>query len=47
MMKAICPPRYHHNGFVAGSSCTWTHDMQLHFAGTNKPKSAQPAKQGL
>ena len=25
--------------------CTWAHDVQLHIAGTNEPKSAQQAKQ--
>ena len=42
IMKTICPPGYHHNGFVA----TWAHDVRLHIAGTNEPKSAQQAKQG-
>ena len=40
IMKTICPPNYHHNGFVA------THALWLHIAGTNEPKSAQHAKQG-
>ena len=34
--KTMCPP----------GSCTWAHDVQLHIAGTNEPKSAQQAKQG-
>ena len=32
-----------------GNSCTWAHDahdVRLHIAGTNEPKSAQQAKQG-
>ena len=29
-----------------GNSCTWTHDAQLHIAGTNEPKTAQQVKQG-
>ena len=44
-MKTMCPPGYYHNGFMA-HSCTWAHDVQLHIAGTNEPKSAQQAKQG-
>ena len=41
----MCPPGYHHNGFVA------THALGhmiygLHIAGTNEPKNAQQAKQG-
>ena len=46
-MKTMCPPGYHHNGLVAcGNSCTWAHDVWLHIAGTNEPKSAQQAEQG-
>ena len=26
---------------------TWAHDVRLHIAGTNEPKSAQQAKQGV
>ena len=29
-----------------GNSCTWAHDVRLHIAGTNEPKSAQQARQG-
>ena len=29
-----------------GYSCTWAHDVRLHIAGTNEPKSAQQFKQG-
>ena len=29
-----------------GNSCTWAHDVRLHIAGTNEPKSAQQVKQG-
>ena len=32
--------------WLCSNSCTWTHDIQLHIAGTNEPKSAQQAKQG-
>ena len=32
--------------WLCGNSCSWAHDEQLHIAGTNKPKSAQQAKQG-
>ena len=32
---------------LCGNSCTWAHDLQLHIAGTNEPKSAQQAKQGV
>ena len=27
--------------WLFGNSCTWAHDVQLHIAGTNEPKSAQ------
>ena len=26
IMKTMCPPGYHHNGFC-GNSCTWAHDV--------------------
>ena len=26
IMKTMCPPGYHHNGFV----CTWTHDLYIY-----------------
>ena len=29
------------------NSCSWAHDVRLHIAGTNEPKSAQQAKQGV
>ena len=32
--------------WLYGNSCTWAHDVPLHIAGTNEPKSAQQAKQG-
>ena len=32
--------------WLCDNSCTWAHDVQLHIAGTNEPKSAQQAKQG-
>ena len=32
--------------WLHGNSITWTHDVRLHIAGTNKPKSAQQVKQG-
>ena len=31
--------------WLSGNSCTWDHDVQLHIAGTDDPKSAQQAKQ--
>ena len=42
----MCPPRYHHNGFVATNSCTWAYNLRLHIAGINEPKSAQKARPG-
>ena len=30
--------------WLCGNWCTWAHDVQLHIAGTNEPKSAQKAK---
>ena len=32
--------------WLCGNSCTWTYDVRLQISGTNKPKSAQQAKQG-
>ena len=32
--------------WLCGNSCTWAHEVRLHIAGTNEPKSAQQAKQG-
>ena len=29
---------------LLGNSCTWAHDVRLHIAGTNEPKSVQQAK---
>ena len=29
-----------------GNSCTWVHEVRLHIAGINEPKSAQQIKQG-
>ena len=31
--------------WLCGNSCTWAHDVRLHIAGTNEPKSAQQAKE--
>ena len=31
IMKAMCPPGYHHNSFLC--SCTWAHDARLHISG--------------
>ena len=29
-MKTMCPPGYHHNGFVGThASCTWAHDVRF------------------
>ena len=32
--------------WLCGNSCIWAHDVRLHIAGTNEPKSVQQAKQG-
>ena len=32
--------------WLCGNSCTWTHDVRLHIAGTIEPTSVQQAKQG-
>ena len=32
--------------WLCGNSSTWAHDVRLHIAGSNEPKSAQQAKQG-
>ena len=32
--------------FICGNSCTWAHDVRLHIAGTNEPKSPPQTKQG-
>ena len=32
--------------WLCSNSFTWAHDVRLHIAGTNKPKSAQQVKQG-
>ena len=29
--------------WVCGNSCTWAHDVRLHIAGNNEPKSALQA----
>ena len=47
IMKTMCPPSYHQNGFVATHALTWAHDVQLHITDTNESKSAQQAKQTL
>ena len=33
--------------WLCGCSCTWEHKVWLPIAGTNKPKGAQQAKQGM
>ena len=33
--------------WLCGNLGTWAHDVQLHIAGTNEPKSAQQAKEGV
>ena len=33
IMKTMCPPSFHHNGFVATHALG--HDVRLHIAGTN------------
>ena len=30
--------------WLYGNSCSWVHDVRLHIAGANEPKSAQQAK---
>ena len=31
IMKTMCPPGYHHNGFMATHDpCTWAHDVRLY-----------------
>ena len=45
-MKTMCPPGYHHNGFMATHALGHMHDVWLHIAGINEPKSAQQAKLG-
>ena len=44
--KQCAPPIPHRlsHQWLCGNSCTWAHDIQLHIAGTNEPKSAQQAK---
>ena len=32
--------------WLCGNSCTGAHDVRLHTAGTNEPRSAQQTKQG-
>ena len=39
IMKTVCSPGYHHNGFVATHALVLGH-IWLHIAGTNEPKSA-------
>ena len=33
--------------WLCGNLCIWAHDVRLHIAGTNDPKSAPQAKQGV
>ena len=33
--------------WLFSNSCIWAHDLRLHIAGTNEPKSLQQAKQGV
>ena len=42
----FCSPSYYHIGFV-GTHTLGAHDVQLHIAGNNEPKSDQQAKQGV
>ena len=44
IIKTMCTPSYHHSGFVATHELG--HDVRLHIAGTNEPKSVQQTKQG-
>ena len=32
--------------WLCGNSCIWAHDVRLHIAGTNEPKSAQQSHCG-
>ena len=41
IMKTMYPPMCQ---WLCGNSCTWAHDVCIHIAGTNEPKSAQQAK---
>ena len=31
--------------WLCGNSCTWAHNVRLHIAGTNEPKSVQQVKE--
>ena len=42
IMKTMCPSQLSPQ-WLCGNSCTWAHDVRLHIAGTNGPKSAQQA----
>ena len=44
-MNTICHPVI--TTMVLWQLSTWAHDVRLHNAGTNGPKSAQQAKQGV
>ena len=46
-MKTMCPPGYHHNGFVATHALGHMMYGYTLIAGTNEPESAQQAKQGV
>ena len=42
----VPPPRLSPQ-WLCNNSSTWAHDVRLHIAGTNEPRSAQQAKQGV
>ena len=47
IIKTMCPPALRLSPqWLCGNSCTWAHEVRLHIAGTNEPKSAEKAKQG-
>ena len=35
-MKTMCPPGYHHNGFVVGTSCAQVHELPQSHCGDNR-----------
>ena len=46
IMKTMCRP-WLSPQWLCNNSSTWAHDVRLHIAGTNEPRSAQQAKQGV
>ena len=35
-MKTMCPPGYHHNGFVATHACAQVHELPQSHCGDNR-----------